>query len=375
MLGIRRPSRDRLRPALAATGVAIALCVGAGARADPAPSERFDLFVSIRGDDANPGDRSERPFRTIQRALDAARPGDRIRVAAGEYFEDPRSVRDGRADAPISVVGEAGAVIKGAGNSRVFEIRHSHLHLLNLAIDGRVRDERGRAHFRDKLVYVMGRSEHRGVTGVRLLHLSLRNAGGECVRLKFFAHRNEIANSTITGCGVDDFHGDGGAKNGEGIYVGTAPEQLDRNPSSSLDRSDRNWIHHNRIHTQGNECVDIKEGARFNLIEHNDCSGQLDEKAAGISTRGNDNVIRHNLIHGNRGAGIRFGGDTPQDGIDNHAYGNTLRDNAYAAFKVMAAPQGRVCGNHVAAGDARLARGTHAKRIDPTAPCDEMTRR
>jgi len=369
----RRRSRDG-RLALAGAALLLALGVEMAARADPAPPGRFDLFVSPRGADSHPGDRPEQPLRSIQRALDLAQPGDRIAIAAGEYFEDPRSVRDGRADAPIRLVGAPGAVIKGAGNSRVFEIRHSHLHLLDLAIDGKVRDGQGRTVFRDKLVYVMGRTERAGITGVRLLRLALANAGGECVRMKFFAHHNEIAHSTITSCGVDDFHGDGGAKNGEGIYVGTAPEQLERNPSASLDRSDSNWIHHNRFDTRGNECVDIKEGARFNVVEHNDCTGQLDEDAAGVSARGTDNVIRFNRIHGNRGAGIRFGGDTPQDGIHNHAYGNTLADNAYAAFKLMAAPQTRLCGNRVTGG-GRLVRGKHAKGVDPTAPCaDGATR-
>jgi hypothetical protein len=348
-----------------------ALASGAAAAdSSPLPSPGgFDLYVSPLGTDSERGDDWARPLKTIQRALELAQPGHRIAIGAGEYFEDPRTVRDGRPGAPISLFGAAGAIVKGAGNARVFEIRHSHLELVNLEIDGKVRDASGRVTFRDKLVYVMGRSEHTGITGVRLLRMRLRNAGGECVRMKYFAHHNEVAYSTITDCGVDDFHGDGGAKNGEGLYIGTAPEQLERNPTAKLDRSNGNWVHHNHFDTRGNECVDMKEGARFNVIEHNACTGQLDENAAGISSRGNDNIIRFNLVWGNRGAGIRFGGDTARDGIDNHAYGNTLRDNAYSAFKIMAWPQGRLCGNHLSAGTQPPVRGSFAKGVDPTAAC------
>ncbi len=372
MMVVNPRRRQSVRLPLIRAVLAALCCVPPAAANDaPAPpaAGEFDLYVSPRGSDANRGDDPARPLQTIQRALELAAPGHRVAIGAGEYFEDPRSVRDGRPDAPVSLFGVAGAVIKGAGDARVFEIRHSHLELVKLEIDGKVRDARGRTVFRDKLVYIMGRSERAGITGVRLLHMRLRNAGGECVRMKYFAHRNEVAYSTITDCGVDDFHGDGGAKNGEGLYIGTAPEQLGRNPTARLDRSNANWIHHNRFDTRGNECVDVKEASRFNLVEHNSCTGQLDEDAAGISVRGNDNIIRFNEIFGNRGAGIRFGGDTDRDGINNHAYGNALRDNAYAAFKIMASPQGKVCGNEVSDGGRRMVRGSHAKGIDPTVPC------
>ena len=115
--------------------------------------------------------------------------------------------------------------------------------------------------------------------------------------------------------------------------------------------------------------MDIKEASRFNLVEHNSCTGQLDANAAGISVRGNDNVVRFNVIWENKGAGIRFGGDTPADGIHNHAYGNVLRANAVAAFKLMAAPQRRVCGNRVASDGSAIVRGSFAEGAEPTSAC------
>ena len=44
--------------------------------------------------------------------------------------------------------------------------------------------------------------------------------------------------------------------------------------------------------TNGNECVDIKEGASGNLIEHNECSNQLDDQSGCYDSRGDDNTFR-----------------------------------------------------------------------------------
>ena len=88
----------------------------------------------------------------------------------------------------------------------------------------------------------------------------IQNAGGECIRLRYFAQENEISYNTIKIVAYMILFKWKG-KNGEGIYVGTAPEQLDdsKNPTDDRDKSNNNWIHHNSIDTQGNECVDIKE--------------------------------------------------------------------------------------------------------------------
>ena len=66
--------------------------------------------------------------------------------------------------------------------------------------------------------------------------------------------------------------------------------------------------------TQGNECVDIKEGATANVVEHNDCTGQKDPESAGFDSRGSGNVFRFNASYANLGAGVRLGGDSEADG-------------------------------------------------------------
>lgn len=59
---------------------------------------------------------------------------------------------------------------------------------------------------------------------------------------------------------------------------------------------------------QGNECVDVKEGAMDTIIETNYCTGQMDEDSAGIDSRASTTIIRYNKVVGCKGAGVRLGG-------------------------------------------------------------------
>lgn len=304
------------------------------------------LFVQPKGNDSASGLVATEPLRTIQQALNMAMPGDTVILLAGEYRQDVQSVRAGEAQTPIRISGLPGAVIKGAGKGRIVEIRHSYIELIGFTIDGQAGDGDSADDYRDKLVFIKGKKEL-GIRGVRLLNMDLRNAADECIRIKYQARDNEVAHSRIQHCGMHDFMFNHGNNNGEAVYIGTAPEQVvaDFNPSRDVDHSNNNWIHNNVIESHGSECVDIKEGSQFNLIEHNICSQQKDPNVGGISIRGNNNTIRHNLVFDNLGAGIRLGGDTPEDGINNRVYGNHLANNQGGALKLMRLPQELVCGN------------------------------
>lgn len=131
-----------------------------------------------------------------------------------------------------------------------------------------------------------------------------------------------------------------GAKNGEAIYIGTAPEQSGGRP----DRSNGNRVRHNRIAATA-ECVDVKEAALRNLVERNRCSGSDDPDGAGLSSRGDHTTFRYNVSTRHAGAGIRLGGDRRTQGVRNNVVGNTLTDNAGYGLKVMRRPQGRIAGN------------------------------
>jgi hypothetical protein len=328
-------------------------------------------YVNPAGNDSNDGLSTSKPFKTIQKAVDLAQPGEEINLSPGVYLQDVLSVRNGLADARISIKGPAGAVVKGGGNARIFEINHDNITLQGFTIDGQSGDPNSASGYRDKLLYVLGKQSRDGVSGLKVLNMTFTNAGGECIRLRYFAQGNEIADSTIVNCGIHDFRFNAGGKNGEGIYIGTAPEQRadGKNPTTDPDESNGNWIHDNTFNTQGNECVDIKESATGNIVERNQCTGQHDPESGGLDSRGSGNVFRSNEIYGNIGAGIRLGGDTAADGIGNDVYANTIRDNQSGGIKVQRQPQGQVCGNTMANNAGGDTVGSYPTSIKPTAAC------
>jgi len=306
-----------------------------------------NYYVDPDGSDANKGLSPKAPLATIQKALDLAEPCSTINLSPGTYLQDFQSRRDGSEGNPIVITGPSSAIVKGAGKPRVIEINHDYITLENFSVDGLSGDPEKKSSYRDKLIYVQGKDDRSGVTGLKMIDMHIRNAGGECVRLRYFAQKNEISGNKITNCGAYDFRLGGKGKNGEGIYVGTAPEQRDdgKNPTDGTDHSDGNWIHDNTIDTQGNECVDIKEGSSGNIVENNTCTGQKDEDSGGLCSRGSKNIFRNNTSYGNAGSGIRLGGDKKDDGISNDVYGNIIKENARGGIRVMRYPQGKICGN------------------------------
>ena len=338
-------------------------------------------YVSPSGSDANSGTSPSAPFKTLQHALDVVQPGDTIHLAAGDYYEDVVTVRHGLPNAPILITGPSDAVLRGAGtSSRIFQIFHDYYTLDGFTIDGLHGDPDSISGYRDKLLYIQGTEVRDGPTGVRVLNMTFRNAGGECVRLRYFVTESEIAYNTFYRCGVHDFVFNAGGKNGEAIYVGTSSNQWGdgKNPTDDLDETTNNWIHHNFFDTQGNECVDIKEGAYNNIVEYNECTGQLDPNSAGLDSRGDNNVFRYNVVYGNVGGGVRLGGhlvNGHQYGVNNDVYGNVIYNNQAGGIKIQALPQGNICENDFSQGQQDPLFGDYASGsgIDPDAPCPAGT--
>ena len=306
--------------------------------------------VSPLGSDDNDGITVNTPMLTIDKALSFTSAGDTIELADGDYYQAVSSVKNGQKDKPITIHGSQKAIIRGTeSEGRIVEIKHDFITLDGFTIDGKSGDGSSKDDFRDKLLYVIGTEAKKGVVGLIVRNMIIQNAGGECVRFRYFAISNEISSSTIRNCGIYDFRFKGGGKNGEGIYIGTAPEQRKdgKNPTDDPDDSHSNHIHNNVIETYGNECVDIKEAASKNLIEHNTCQFQQDVNSAGFDARGSYNIFRNNSSKNNLGAGFRLGGDSEADGLYNDVYSNTTSNNKGGAIKIQRVPQGKICGNTI----------------------------
>ena len=303
------------------------------------------LYVAANATSGGNGSDAQ-PFSSIQEALDEAAPGDTVVVGEGDYEGELHSVRSGEPDAPIQIIGQ-GAHIAGAGADHVIDLNHDYIELRGFEIsDG------------SKLIYAIGASNS------KIIGNWLHDAEGECIRFKFFAVANEVAHNRIERCGMLDFDLSEDVKNGEGVYIGTAPEQLDDNPDDRPDASNRNWVHNNTIVVPA-ECVDVKEHAEANVVEQNHCSGSQDPDGAGFSSRGLGTIIRTNVSSGNAGAGIRLGGDESTDGVNSVVVGNRLTSNEGYGLAVHATPQATICGNEVRDNGA----GATNSGADPQASC------
>ncbi len=332
------------------------------------------FYVAPEGDNSNSGLNVSRPLRSIQHGLQLAQPGDTIHLAPGHYYQDVYTVRDGEPGRPITIVGPADAVVHGLTSHRIFQVHHDYISLIGFTIDGlrRNAEPNRMGAFREKLLYVIGYDARDGVNNLRVLGMTFRNAGEECLRIKYFATYNEIAYSSFHDCGIWDFVFDAHGVVGEAVYLGTSSKQWDINLTIEPDVTAHNWVHHNFMDTQGNECVEAKEGSEYNIIEYNVCTGQKDPNSGGIVSRGKGNIIRHNQIYGNVGAGVRLGGhlvDGIQYGVENEVYGNLIQGNHAGGVKVMIDGQARICGNDLRDNAAGAVSGSFGGGYDPAAAC------
>ena len=295
-----------------------------------------------KGDDGNDGLSVKRPLKTVQEALNRAMPGDTVVILPGTYYEDLVTVRDGKPDAPITVVGMPGAKIKGKREpgGKVIFVRNSYVTFEGLYLDGHYsKCNDSEDCYKDKLFYVMG-SPERHLKGVKLINSTLDHALGEYVRFRF-TDDSEVAYNKISHCGLREYKFGRGGKNGEGIYLGTSPNQL---PEGVVDNSTNLKVHDNLIATYGSECVDLKEGVHGVKIYSNACMKSHQETTAGINLRGDNNEVFGNLIFYNDGAAVRVGGYDGY-GVDNSIFGNFVDYCKFSGLKILRNPQKKVCGN------------------------------
>lgn len=191
-----------------------------------------------------------------------------------------------------------------------------------------------------------------GATGVVLENNVIHDINYDGIRLRNSSQGNAIRNNTIWTTGL------AGNFNGEGIYIGTAPEHRYMN-GGQPDVSSYNIIIGNEIY-HATEGIDIKEDSSFNLVAGNIIHNTTDPKSGGINVRADNNYFYGNVSYNNAGACFRFGGDITYSPIygDSYHYGvnnvlrnNIARDNAGAGYKFMNGPQD-VTSSNIGAGNS-----------------------
>lgn len=306
------------------------------------------------------------PESSIQDAIDQAQPGDTVVLGDGKYAQDFKSARDGTPEKRITITGSRKAVVNGKSDSRMIQINHSYITLDGFTVSGMTNDGKNSEDYVDKCVYILGTKTpeiiredgteyESSLDGMVVSNMRIADCGGECLRLRSFITNAEVVGNTFEGCGRHDFMFPSSSVNGEVIYVGTSSNQWGdgKNSKAGPDLTKFVWIHENEMDSQGNECVDVKEGATDVLVEYNVCSDQRDENSAGLDSRTDGVIFRYNEVVNCAGAGVRIGGHTIDGkvyGVNNEVYGNIFSDTKYSSVKIETGPDHNLCENECKGG-------------------------
>jgi parallel beta-helix repeat protein len=286
------------------------------------------LFVSPTGSDKAEGS-EVRPLKSLKQALAMAKPGDEIRLAPGEYVG---AVKTGCER--ITIAGPQDAVVRGPEDRRGIEVLHDGVTLRGFTVEKC-----------DIGIWLYG------VNGCLLEGLTVRDIGGEGVRIKNQSSGNTVRKCAFERMGRKGFDAAKGKKNGEGVYIGTAPEQRYKNePKDVPDRSCGNIVEDCTFRTEAAEAVDIKEDSEENIVRRCTGTDSRDPDGAIFGSRGDRNRFEACTARGGLGHGFRFGGDDVPAGKygqkEARLYGknNVLRDclgekNAIYGLAEMVRPQ------------------------------------
>ena len=101
--------------------------------------------------------------------------------------------------------------------------------------------------------------------------------------------------------------------------------------------------------TQGNECVEAKEGTAYNLIEYNmSAPGRRIPTPAGLYRAARAMLSATTRSTAMSALACGLGGhlvDGVQYGVENEVYGNLIQGNDAGGVKILVDGQARVCGN------------------------------
>jgi hypothetical protein len=224
----------------------------------------------------------------LQKALDDARPGDTVALAAGTYTGEFHTTASGSPDQPIFLCGPADAVLDGG------DIKGGYV----LHLDGA------------KYWRLVGFSVTGGQKGVMadttvgsvIQGLTVSHIGDEAIHLRDNSTDNVVLDNTISDTGLrrDKF--------GEGVYVGTAVSNWCSYTACQPDRSDRNVVKGNTITDVTSEAVDAKEGTTGGVIVGNTFGGaRMSGADSWVDMKGNNWLVKDNT-----------GTDSTEDGFQTH---------------------------------------------------------
>jgi hypothetical protein len=224
---------------------------------------------------------------SLSAALAAARPGDVIQLADGQYVGNFTARAQGTADHLITLCGSRNAVLSGASGYALHLDGAAHWRLAGFTIRGGLKG------------LVADHAQANLIEG-----LLIEQIGQEGLHLRAASSDNLVRGNEVRQTGLTS------PSYGEGIYVGSASKNWPRYSAGGPDRSDRNVIQNNTITDTAAECVDIKEGTTGGTLRDNRFSGRALRGAfadSWVDVKGNGWLIAGNV-----------GSDSPADGFQVH---------------------------------------------------------
>jgi nitrous oxidase accessory protein NosD len=215
----------------------------------------------------------------LQRALDRAVKGQRIRLADGVYLGRFVLRRSGTASQRIALCGSRRAVLRG-GTLKEGYVLHldgaDHWTLSGFSVTN---GEKG---------IMADRAADNIIQGIDVHHI-----GHEGIHLRAFSTGNLLQGNLVHDTGLRK------AKYGEGVYVGSAHSNWCEHSGCKPDRSDNNRILGNQIGPDVTaEGVDLKEGTSSGLVSGNDFIGRnMTGADSWVDVKGNAWTVQ-----GNRGS-------------------------------------------------------------------------
>ncbi|MFA1611519.1 hypothetical protein [Halobellus rubicundus] len=348
-----------------------------GAPQTSTPRERPNtIFVAPDGSLGASGT-SDDPHKFIQEAVERARPGDTVHVRPGAYTEKIEPPHGGEPGAPITITGPPEAVLRS--DPRIYNvvfIRHSHIHLTGLSIDGLENPDAPddvNSYSRAQLVQARPPTDtDEYLEDLVIAPHRIGNTQKSLVSLERTQHSTVGPFEVIGPAGTKYFLTDTPGHNGEIVYVGTSPSNLgkDWHPWTEYDRTSDIHVHHldNSAGHPHSEIVNTKLGTSDILVEYcTDGGGSAnteDSPAASVRFQSFGATVRWCDLRNGNGHGVEVGSykardaraakDDPSEierrgGADNAVYGNRITgfDDKAIAFPAVRGQddQRAVCGN------------------------------
>lgn len=351
--------------------------------ANRSPEGRSTIYVDPDGSDGNSGTEAS-PLRSIQAAIERARPGQTVTVRPGEYFESLRTVRPGTESAPITITGPPDAVLSGdreADSPPGFVIRHSHIHLTGLTVDG-LRDPSSPDDVTSYLESGIKTqpADFEYLTDLKIMPHAIGNVEGNLVHVAW-SENVEVGEFRVIGpAGLGYLLTDEPGYWGEIVYVGISPhmaaEEIEQKGDlEGLETSNDVHIHHidNSEGHPHSELVNTKFGTYDVLVEYcTDGGGSQNTEespAASVRLQSYGATVRWCNLRDGQGDGVYVGSwyaedrrkESPESkltdaerrgGRENEIYGNRVTGFAERAFRFpnrdvgqSPAAQTHFCGN------------------------------